>query len=169
MLTIVLHLGWTIGSPREYLKESAFQTELYLHKLVRVSKLIDLEGWARLFHELSGFYLILKSWIYSFRLFVFLPAPFSQTSVTFGHLLWLVFLLQECLLRNDTHTRSCTYMCVHTCIHTSLFHMHTYAHMHTYKQIHTDAYDFQSSKECEVDSTKSRLQIPYQITHVSFP
>lgn len=120
------------------------------------------------FMAISGQYLILNLQL---EAVILLLLPFSQTlSVTSGCLLWLGFLLQACFPRTDTHTPSqvrtkhAGLAHTHVHIYTQKTHMVFCAHGYTDTQ-----YDFQSSKEWKVDSTQSRLWIPYQITHVSFP
>ena len=60
------------------------------------------------------------------------------------------------------HTYSHTHMCIHT-MYRFLSHAHMCTCTFTNKYIceHTYMYDFQSSKEWEIDFTKSRRQIPY--------
>ena len=122
----LLNLDWTIGQLWEYLKSQDFQTELYFHVLVRVTKLMDLEAWARWFQELSEGFTSL--WIYNVKLSNLLP-------VTFRYCLWLGFLLQECL-RNHTHTHTHTLTHVYTHIYThnaqfSLTSACMHIHIHT--------------------------------------
>ena len=92
---------------------------------------------------------------------------FSLTSglkppMTFGIMSGLDYYYKNVFSEMTHHTCSHIYMCIHTMYRfLSHAHMCTSTFTNKYIRMHTHTYDFQSSKEWEMDFTKSRRQIPY--------